>query len=149
MTSKNLQKFKKIVEGSFELEFAMTQIEKILQVKLEIRDFIVLDQIIADREDPQSLYNGNTINEILECFECPRSTYYYKSAKYRESGIYGLIPKKRGPKKGRLPGQILYRIEDLRDLEMTSKNISTIISVESGFSNRNLTLPVHFLCRTA
>ncbi len=74
MTSKSLQKFKKIDEGSIEFEFDMKQIEKILQVKLEIKDFIALDQLITDRTDPQSIYYGNTVNEILECFECPRST---------------------------------------------------------------------------
>ncbi|MCH8905484.1 MAG: transposase [Candidatus Heimdallarchaeota archaeon] len=110
----------------------MIQVENNLQVKLHIRKFIVLDELIEDRVDPESSFYGNTVNEILEFYGQARSTYYYKKRKFRASGISGLIPTKPGPKSGRLPGQILYRIEDLRDLEMTTKNISSIISVESG-----------------
>ena len=48
MSSKSPQKFKKIDEGSVEFEFAMNKFEKIQQVKLEIKDFITLNQSIED-----------------------------------------------------------------------------------------------------
>ncbi|MCH8908547.1 MAG: hypothetical protein IH840_15780, partial [Candidatus Heimdallarchaeota archaeon] len=68
MTSKSLLNHKKIDEGYPNFEFGMIQEENNLQVKLHIRKFIVLDELIEDRIDPESSFYGNTINEILEFY---------------------------------------------------------------------------------
>ena len=95
-----------------------------------MRAFISLVQTIEDRSDPQSKYYDKTIDQILESFGVARATYYRKSKKYNQFGLDGIIPKKPGPKSSRLPSQILSRIFELRDRQLSSRTIASAISLE-------------------
>ncbi|MHA2275565.1 MAG: DDE-type integrase/transposase/recombinase, partial [Candidatus Kariarchaeaceae archaeon] len=72
-----------------------------------------------------------TISSICEKYQIPRSTFYRKFLKYKQSGIPGIIPRKRGPKGPRLDPEIKFRIEELRELQLSAKTISTMISVKT------------------
>ena len=116
--------------GPAEVELLMLKLKQVLYKKEKVRAFISLVQTIEDRSDPQSKYNDKTIDQILESFGVARATYYRKSRRYRQFGVDGIIPKKPGPKSSRLPSQILSRIFELRDRQLSSRTISSAISLE-------------------
>ncbi|OLS20286.1 MAG: hypothetical protein HeimC2_37840 [Candidatus Heimdallarchaeota archaeon LC_2] len=118
-------------EGPVDFEFLKSKIEQVLVKHNQVRTFISLCQNIEDRADPRSKYHDKTIDQVLEQFGVARSTYYRKSKNYNEFGLDGIIPKKRGPKSSRLPSQILSRIFELRDRQLSSRTIASAISLES------------------
>ena len=117
--------------GPAEPELLMLRITQVLNRKSRLREFISLCQATEDRLDPQSKWHELTVSSICEKFKIPRSTFYRKIKRFQQFGIAGIIPRKRGPKGPRLDPQIKLRIEELRELQISAKTISTIISVES------------------
>ncbi|MHA2251740.1 MAG: DDE-type integrase/transposase/recombinase [Candidatus Kariarchaeaceae archaeon] len=116
--------------GPAEVELLMSKLKQVLVKKAQVRAFISLVQTIEDRSDPQSKYYDKTIDQILESFGVARATYYRKSKNYREFGLDGIIPKKPGPKSSRLTSQILSRIFELRNRQLSSRTIASAISLE-------------------
>jgi transposase InsO family protein len=117
--------------GLAEPELLMLRITQVLRRKRRLREFISLCQAIEDRLDPQSKWHELTVSSICEKFGVPRSTFYRKAKNLKEHGVLGIVPKRRGPKGPRLDNEIQSRIVELRDLEVSAKTISTIISVEN------------------
>jgi len=121
----------KKIEEELNLIDLMKKLNKVLQIQFRLRTFIALVSAVEDRLDPQHKSSKKTVESLCEDFGFVRSTFYRKLKVYQEEGISGLIPRKRGPKGPRLDLQIQERIKDLRDLELSAKTISTIISVEN------------------
>ena len=141
-----LQKSKE-KEGEPELvNLFMKKLNQVLIQKFQVREFICLYQAIEDRLDPRSKWSKITVEAICVEFEVAPSTYYRKAKKLSEEGIMSIIPKKRGPKGPRLDGKLQDRIKELRELEISAKNISTMISVETQ-SHLSSSTTSYFLSR--
>lgn len=103
-----------------------------LDFKYKISQFILLFLAVDNRNNASSRYNGMSVNQICELFKVPRSTYYTKRKLYEAHGMYGLITKKRGPKTGsRIEPELKKRIVELRDKQLSTRAISTMIAGQS------------------
>ncbi|MHA1942758.1 MAG: DDE-type integrase/transposase/recombinase [Candidatus Hodarchaeales archaeon] len=109
----------------------MSKLKQVLDQHYKLREFISLCQAIEDRLDPLSKFHNWTVNQLCERFEVPRSTFYRKNKNYQHHGLWGIVPRRRGPKGSRIEPEMQQRIRELRDLQLSSKSISTIISVEN------------------
>ena len=94
--------------------------------KTRLIEFISLCQAIEDRLDPQSKWHELTVSSICEKYKIPRSTFYRKKKILHDQGLWGLAPKRRGPKGSRLSGQIKRRIKELRTYQISTKSISAM-----------------------
>ncbi|OLS21745.1 MAG: hypothetical protein HeimC2_32490 [Candidatus Heimdallarchaeota archaeon LC_2] len=113
-----------------EIELLKSKIQQVLVKKAQLGVLISLINTIEDRLDPQSKFRGQTVNQILEQFGVARSTFYRKYRRYRNFGVEGIFPQKPGPKKSRLPSQIISRVFELRDRQLSSRSIASVISLE-------------------
>ena len=116
--------------GPAEVELLTSKITQVLVKKAQLGVLISLINTIEDRLDPQSKYSGQTVNQILEQFGVARSTFYRKYRRFRDFGIQGIFPQKPGPKKSRLPPQIISRALEIRDRQLSSRSIASAISLE-------------------
>ena len=116
--------------GPAEVDLLMTKLQQVLVKKAQVGVLISLFHTIEDRLDPQSKYLGQTVNQILDGFGIARATFYRKFKRYKDLGVDGLIPKKPGPKKSRLPPQIISRILEIRNRQLSAGSIAPAISLE-------------------
>ena len=88
---------KKNVELQF-FEIVKKSISEVLHVKLSLQNFITLLQAVEERLDPEKNPSNQTIAQLCDAFGIARSTFYRKRKSYLALGIWGIVPKRRGPK---------------------------------------------------
>jgi transposase len=79
--------------------------------------------------------DGQAVTEVADAFGVSRQAFYTAEAAFAESGISGLLPRRRGPKRAhKCTGEILDFVEQWRADSPTEKDVTEAIQERFGLS---------------
>jgi transposase len=79
--------------------------------------------------------DGNAVTEVAVAFGVSRQAYYMTEAAFEESGIAGLLPRRRGPRRAhKCTDEILDFVEQGRAEGSTEKEVSAVVRKRFGVS---------------